>query len=143
MAACRSQGGNCRIVGRLGNQLQSRSDTAWRTHSHGTVRSARRFAARRYGALMSWGLCIARALVLKPSTLLMDEPRIALDPSATVERMIGNLRGRYTVVVVTHSVAQARRIANSAVHSAILIKVAGRPAPRRCQSEQVRQGVWV
>lgn len=61
-------------------------------------------------------LCIARALVLKPSILLMDEPCSALDPlsSATVERMIGDLSGRYTVVVVTHNLAQARRIANYA-----------------------------
>lgn len=61
-------------------------------------------------------LCIARALILKPSILLMDEPCSALDPlsSATVESMVGNLRGRYTVVVVTHNLAQARRIANYA-----------------------------
>ena len=56
MAACRSQGGRCRIAVRLGNQLRSRSGTARRTHSHGPVRSARRFTARRYGVLMSWQL---------------------------------------------------------------------------------------
>jgi phosphate transport system ATP-binding protein len=61
-------------------------------------------------------LCIARALVLEPQVLLMDEPCSALDPisSGVVEELIGRLRGRYTVVIVTHNLAQARRIANYA-----------------------------
>lgn len=61
-------------------------------------------------------LCIARALTLEPSILLMDEPCSALDPisSATVEKMIKRLSGRYTIVIVTHNLAQARRIANYA-----------------------------
>lgn len=60
-------------------------------------------------------LCLARALVLAPEILLMDEPCSALDPvaSARVERLIAGLRGRYTVVVVTHNLAQARRIADT------------------------------
>lgn len=59
-------------------------------------------------------LCIARALVLKPEVLLMDEPCSALDPlsSAVVEDLITELRGQYTVVIVTHNLAQARRIAD-------------------------------
>lgn len=61
-------------------------------------------------------LCLARALVLEPSVLLMDEPCSALDPisSGVVEELIQRLRGRYTVVIVTHNLAQARRIANYA-----------------------------
>ncbi|MBA4130041.1 MAG: phosphate ABC transporter ATP-binding protein [Hyphomicrobium sp.] len=61
-------------------------------------------------------LCIARALVLEPAVLLMDEPCSALDPlsSGVVEDLIESLRGRYTVVIVTHNLAQARRIANYA-----------------------------
>jgi phosphate transport system ATP-binding protein len=61
-------------------------------------------------------LCIARALALKPKVLLMDEPCSALDPisSGVVEDLIQRLRGRYTVVIVTHNLAQARRIANYA-----------------------------
>ncbi len=59
-------------------------------------------------------LCLARALVLKPEVLLMDEPCSALDPlaSGTVEDLILSLRGRYTIVIVTHNLAQARRIAD-------------------------------
>ncbi len=61
-------------------------------------------------------LCIARALTLKPKVLLMDEPCSALDPisSGIVEDLIQRLRGQYTVVIVTHNLAQARRIANYA-----------------------------
>lgn len=59
-------------------------------------------------------LCIARALVLKPEVLLMDEPCSALDPLATrvVENLIKGLRKRYSLVVVTHNLAQAKRIAD-------------------------------
>lgn len=61
-------------------------------------------------------LCIARALVLEPAILLMDEPCSALDPlsSGVVEDLIESLRGNYSVVIVTHNLAQARRIANYA-----------------------------
>lgn len=61
-------------------------------------------------------LCIARALALKPKILLMDEPCSALDPiaSGVVEDLIARLQGRYTIVIVTHNLAQARRIANYA-----------------------------
>lgn len=61
-------------------------------------------------------LCIARALALDPQILLMDEPCSALDPiaSGVVEDLIIRLRGRYTIVIVTHNLAQARRIANYA-----------------------------
>lgn len=59
-------------------------------------------------------LCIARALALRPAVLLMDEPCSALDPisSAIVEDLILRLRESYTVAIVTHNLAQARRIAD-------------------------------
>lgn len=62
-------------------------------------------------------LCLARALALKPEVLLMDEPCSALDPlaSGVVEDLITSLRDRYTVLVVTHNLAQARRIADHAL----------------------------
>lgn len=61
-------------------------------------------------------LCIARALALLPEVLLMDEPCSALDPlsGGVVEDLIVSLRGRYTVLIVTHNLAQARRIADYA-----------------------------
>ena len=56
-------------------------------------------------------LCIARLLPVKPTVLLMDEPCSALDPKATeaVEELIWKLRGDYTILIVTHNMAQARR----------------------------------
>ncbi len=60
-------------------------------------------------------LCIARAIALGPEILLFDEPCSALDPisSGIVEDLMCSLRGRYTVIVVTHNLAQARRIADT------------------------------
>ncbi len=62
-------------------------------------------------------LCIARLLPVKPKVLLMDEPCSALDPAGTeaVEEMIWNLRGDYTILLVTHNMAQARRASDECV----------------------------
>ena len=59
-------------------------------------------------------LCIARAIAAEPEVLLMDEPCSALDPIATakVEDLIHELRGKYTVVIVTHSMQQAARVSD-------------------------------
>jgi phosphate transport system ATP-binding protein len=60
-------------------------------------------------------LCIARALALEPEVLLFDEPCSALDPIATqvIEDLIATLKGKYTILMVTHNLAQARRLADS------------------------------
>jgi phosphate transport system ATP-binding protein len=60
-------------------------------------------------------LCIARTIAVEPEVILMDEPCSALDPVATlkVEELIDELKERYTIVIVTHNMQQAARVADS------------------------------
>jgi len=59
-------------------------------------------------------MCIARAIAMKPEVILMDEPTSALDPIATakIEELIEELKKKYTIVIVTHSMQQASRISD-------------------------------
>ena len=59
-------------------------------------------------------LCIARALAIQPSVILMDEPASALDPMATakIEELIAQLKKQYTIVIVTHNMQQAARVSD-------------------------------
>jgi phosphate transport system ATP-binding protein len=59
-------------------------------------------------------LCIARAIATEPRVLLMDEPCSALDPIATrrIEELMLHLKQRYTIVIVTHNLQQAKRVAD-------------------------------
>ena len=63
-------------------------------------------------------LCIARLLPLKPQVILMDEPCSALDAESTrkIEELMGRLRERYTIVIVTHNMAQARRASDECIY---------------------------
>lgn len=62
-------------------------------------------------------LCLARTLAVRPSIVLMDEPCSALDPRATavIEGLVRELAHDYTIVIVTHNIAQARRVADHGI----------------------------
>src|SRR5213082_3532689 len=62
-------------------------------------------------------LCIARTIAVEPEVILMDEPASSLDPISTlkIEELIDELKERYTIVIVTHNMQQAARVANSTV----------------------------
>ena len=70
------------------------------------------------GAKLSGGqqqrLCIARALAVEPEVLLMDEPASALDPASTlrIEELVEELKADYTLIIVTHNMQQAARVAD-------------------------------
>ena len=72
-------------------------------------------------------LCLARALAVKPEILLMDEPTSALDPKSTarIEELIGELKEKYTIAIVTHNMSQAARVSDHTAffYEGLLIEV--------------------
>lgn len=93
-------------------------------------------------------LCIARLLPLKPQVILMDEPCSALDAAGTaaIERLIDGLRNTYTVLIVTHNMAQARRVSDESVFMLLGEVVEQAPTaeiflrPRHKQTERYVEG---
>jgi phosphate transport system ATP-binding protein len=73
-------------------------------------------------------LCIARAIATEPTVLLMDEPCSALDPIATrrIEELMLELKDEYTIVLVTHNMQQATRVADLTAFFAVDISHSGR-----------------
>ena len=95
-------------------------------------------------------LCIARAIAVSPEVILMDEPCSALDPiaTATVEQLIHELRESYTIVIVTHSMAQAERVSQKTCYFHLGYLVEEGPtetifnAPQEKRTRQYISGVF-
>jgi phosphate transport system ATP-binding protein len=104
-----------RLSGRRGGDLQAKVEEALRSAGLWSEVSDRLGEA---GAGLSGGqqqrLCIARSLAVEPEVILMDEPCSALDPIATlkIEELIAHLKSRVTIVIVTHNMQQAARVAD-------------------------------
>jgi phosphate transport system ATP-binding protein len=73
-------------------------------------------------------LCIARALAIEPDVVLMDEPASALDPIATqrIEDLVAELKNDYTIVIVTHNMQQAARVADMTAFFSVEVNESGR-----------------
>ena len=105
-----------RLTGTRGNDLQERVRAALRAVGLWEEVKDRLNAP---GIGLSGGqqqrLCLARTIAVEPEVILMDEPCSALDPVATlkVEELIDELKERYTIVIVTHNMQQAARVADS------------------------------
>jgi phosphate transport system ATP-binding protein len=81
------------------------------------VKDRLRDRAERLSGGQQQRLCLARTLANQPEVILMDEPCSSLDPAATqqIEELVRELKARYTIVIVTHNLAQARRVSDSAI----------------------------
>jgi phosphate transport system ATP-binding protein len=105
-----------RLTGRRGRDLGKRVESAL---SAAGLWEEVKDRLQKPGSDLSGGqqqrLCIARAIAVEPEVILMDEPCSALDPQATlrIEELISELKGRYTIAIVTHNMQQAARVADS------------------------------
>jgi phosphate transport system ATP-binding protein len=107
-----------RLSGVKGNDLKDRAERALR--DAGLWEEVKDRLDKNAGGLsggQQQRLCIARTIALEPEVLLMDEPCSALDPHSTqrIEELIVKLKSRFTVVIVTHNLQQAVRVADRTV----------------------------
>ncbi len=106
----------CKLMGIRGQLLQERVEHSLK---QAVLWDEVKDILKRPGSSLSGGqqqrLCIARALAIDPSVILMDEPTSALDPVSTsrIENLIRTLKHQVTVVIVTHNMQQASRISNT------------------------------
>ena len=86
-------------------------------------------------------LCIARAIAAEPEVLLMDESCSALDPIATskIEELILQLRGEYTVLMVTHNMQQASRVSDYTAFMYLGVLVEYRPTARMFTNPHLKE----
>ncbi len=105
-----------RLTGQRGTEMRDRVHTALRAVGLWDEVNDQLGSA---GTALSGGqqqrLCIARTIAVEPEVILMDEPCSALDPVATlrIEELIAELKERYTIVIVTHNMQQAARVADT------------------------------
>ncbi|HEY2769402.1 MAG TPA: phosphate ABC transporter ATP-binding protein PstB [Solirubrobacteraceae bacterium] len=107
-----------RLTGSRGDNLRERVHKALRAVGlWGEVKNRLSSAGGGLSGGQQQRLCIARTIAVEPEVILMDEPCSALDPVATlkVEELIDELKQRYTIVIVTHNMQQAGRVADSTV----------------------------
>lgn len=83
----------------------------------GEVKDRLRDRAERLSGGQQQRLCLARTLANQPEVILLDEPCSSLDPAATkqIEELILGLKARYTIIIVTHNLAQAKRVSDRAI----------------------------
>lgn len=103
-----------KINGYSGNLQSLAEDALKRAALWDEVKDRLHDSALRLSGGQQQRLCIARAIAMNPEVILMDEPCSALDPRATarIEDLIKELRGNYTIVIVTHNMQQAARISD-------------------------------
>ena len=105
-----------KLTGQRGSEMRSRVQSALRAVGLWDEVNDR---LETPGVALSGGqqqrLCIARTIAVEPEVILMDEPCSALDPVATlrIEELIAELKERYTIVIVTHNMQQAARVADT------------------------------
>jgi phosphate transport system ATP-binding protein len=85
-------------------------------------------------------LCIARAIAIEPDVLLLDEPASALDPIATgaIEDLMHSLKGRFTIVIVTHNMQQAARVADRTAFFSLDAGETGKPTGTLIEFDDTR-----